>query len=289
MKIAIVGATGILGKYLINFLIDDGHEIVAFVRSIEKAKRILSGSARLVKFDLLEDNNEDILMEALNSCDAAVHAATSIPVDPEKPGAWDANTKLRTYGTKKYLNAAVKTGVKKYIQQSIVMAYPDNGDNWITEDIPLDTSLSRKNVCQPVNEMEKMIKALPEEKLQWNILRGGLFVGKGTFQERKLENIKKGIEVITGDGSNYISFIHVKDMARAILKTIDSNLSGKILNIVDNPIRQKDYTERLCVIFGEGSYIINRNLPNPPSHRCSNNLAKNLLNWLPEEDIFSLS
>ncbi len=288
MKIAVIGATGVLGKNLVSLLLNYGHRIIILTRSESNGKEIFNNSVSVVEYDLLANKNDELLADILAGVDCVVNAAASTPSENLKLGAWKNNTGICTYGTKKLINASLKSGVKKFVQQSVATAYPDNGENWITEELPLDDSDFRNGMCAPVIEMENMLMQIPYGKMQWNILRGGFLAGKGTFQKNTISNIRNGLEVIPGDGMNYLSLIHVKDFANAFVKIIDSEVSGKILNIVDRPIRQKDYVERLAVNLGEGGYIFNRSLPLPPSQKCSNNLAKSLLNWTPEEDIFSV-
>ncbi len=288
MKIAVIGATGVLGKNLIPILLKNGHKITVLTRSGKKAKELFNDSVSVEEYNLFEDKNDEVLMDILAGTECLIHTAASITQNHFDPVTRGNNVKLHSYGTGKLLNASLKCGVKKYIQQSIAMAYPDYGEEWITEDLPLDVSDFRRVECAPVIETENLITCIPPEKLQWNILRGGRFVGKDTYQKNTVNNIKNGMEIIPGSGMNYLSLVHVKDFAGAIGRIIESDIHGKILNIVDRPIRHKDYIERLAVNLGEGGYIFNRQLPLPPSQKCSNNLAKTLLNWMPEEDIFSV-
>ena len=129
------------------------------------------------------------------------------------PNAMKANTRLRTVGTKILLEASLKVGIRRYIQQSITMAYPNHGDNWITEDMPLDASPERTGICAPVITMEQMIRNIPLEDLEWCILRGGTFVGEGTFQENAIERLRSGEEIVPCDGRNFTSLIHVEELA----------------------------------------------------------------------------
>src|SRR5947209_11513040 len=95
----------------------------------------------------------------------------------------DATTRLRTEGTRRLLDAALAAGAGRYLQQSIVMAYPDGGDRWLDEGTPLDDSPARAAVCAPVAAMEGMLRDTDPERLGWCILRGGIFVGPGTGQD----------------------------------------------------------------------------------------------------------
>lgn len=64
----------------------------------------------------------------LAGCLVTVRIATAIVRDFTVPGAWDANTLLRTPRTRHLLNASLANGVQRYIQQSIPMAYPYSGE-----------------------------------------------------------------------------------------------------------------------------------------------------------------
>ncbi len=93
------------------------------------------------------------------------------------------------------------------------MAYPDHGDEWITEDMPLDASPERAGLCAPVITMENLVRTLAADRFRWCILRGGSFVGPDTFEENALADLHHGRCVIAGTGQNFVSLIHVADMA----------------------------------------------------------------------------
>jgi nucleoside-diphosphate-sugar epimerase len=286
MKIAVVGATGVLGCNLIPLLLQDKHSVRTLVRSPQKAQTLFSQAVEIVECDLLSPNIEKHLPSRLKGCEAVVHIATAIPRDFAAPGAWDANTCLRTEGTERLLKASIEVGVKRYIQQSITLAYPDNDDNWITEGVPLDSSPSRALICAPVIAMENMVRETSIEQLQWCILRGGTFVGKGTFQDTTIENLLAGREVVAGDGSNFISLVSVADMASAIAVALVRAPAGSIFNIVDEPIRQGEYIDRLATLVGASKPQRDANLQRPLSLRCSNQAAKAILSWLPRHSLF---
>ena len=286
MKIAIAGATGVLGQNLVPLLIKHRYEVVALVRSVSKAKSVLPSSVEKIKCDLLNEADTEHLSSFLGDCQCVVHIATSIPTEFNKPGAWDVNNKLRTRGTKKLIEASLNAKVIRYIQQSIVMAYSDGGDEWINEEHPLDESPERELICAPVIEMENLVKAIPENKMDWFILRGGIYVGDGTFQEKTLKDLKDGLNIVTGNGNNYVSFVHVADMADAILKSIENETGNLILNIVAKPVKQIEYLKYLAEKIGALIPVQNYKLPTPPSFRCSSLRAQYAINWKPGRNIY---
>jgi nucleoside-diphosphate-sugar epimerase len=165
------------------------------------------------------------------------------------------------------------------------MAYPDHGDDWITEDVPLDSSPERAQVCAPVITMEQMVRNTPLEKLQWCILRGGTFVGKDTFQENAIEGLRLDKEIVPCDGSNFTSLIHASDMATAVVAAIENASAGSVFNVVDEPIRYGEYLDRLADSIGVPRPRRDKTAKCPPSWRCSNQAAKARLRWQPLHSI----
>jgi nucleoside-diphosphate-sugar epimerase len=284
MRIAVIGPTGVLGRALVPILMQKGHIVRALARSTTKVRKMFPRLGEIVECDLISNIAGD-LPSMLDGCDAVVHIATSIPLNFTDANAMKANTRLRTVGTKILLDASLKVGIRRYIQQSITMAYPDHGDNWITEDLPLDASPGRTGICAPVITMEQMIRNIPLEDLEWCILRGGTFVGEGTFQENAIERLRSDKEIVFCDGKNFTSLIHVEDMAAAIAAAIEIAPPGSIFNVVDEPIRRGEYLDRLADSIGVTRPKRDETAPCPPSWRCSNQAARTALNWQPSHSI----
>ncbi len=286
MRIFVAGATGVLGRALLPILQQEGHTVRTLVRSEEKAQTLQHTGIEAGVGDLLAQEIEPRLLSMLEGCDTAIHIATAIPRNMSAPGAWDINTRLRVEGTQRLLQASLTVGVKRYIQQSITMAYPDGGDEWIYENTPLDASPQRADICGPVIDMEDLVRDVAREQLHWCILRGGLFVGPGTGQEDVLAKIRAGTSVVPCDGSNFLSLIHVADMADAISKALVHAPAGTIYNIVDEPIRSGDYLSHLAHLVGAPQPEQDYSQPCPLSQRCSNQAAGTILGWVPTHGIW---
>ncbi len=281
MRVAVVGATGVLGRALIPLLLEHECLVRALVRSPAKARDALPPDIELAEGDLLAPDIEQELPAFLEGCEAVLHIATAIPRNMSVPHAWDANTRLRTDGVRVLLQAALQARAKQYVQQSITMAYPDHGDEWITEDMPLDATPERAEVNASVIAMENLVRTLSADRMRWCILRGGRFVGPGTFSENTVAEVRSGTRVIAGAGRNFLSLIHVADMASATIAALERAPHGSIFNVVDEPLREGEYLDRLADAIGVGRPPRNVTLPAPPSWRCSNRAAKSILHWSP--------
>jgi nucleoside-diphosphate-sugar epimerase len=264
---------------------EHGYAVRAIARSSAKAREVLPAGIEIAEADLLDPASEQYLPDRLADCEAVIHIATAIPRDMSAPHAWEANTRLRTDGARLLLLAALKAGAQQYIQQSITMAYPHYGDEWITEGMPLDTAPARAVVCAPVITMENLVRTLATDRLHWCILRGGSFVGPDTFQVKTIADLRSGKHVITGTGQNFVSLIHVDDMATALVAALEHAPDQSIFNIVAEPLREGEYLDGLADSIGVGRPPRDPALPTRPSWRCSNQAARSILLWLPAHSI----
>ena len=286
MKVCVVGATGVLGRSLVPLLVREGFSVRALARFTKEKRALMPGEADCVTFDLLSDNAPKTLPALVHGFDAVLHIATAIPRDFSAPGAWDLNNRLRTIGTQRLLKASLDNGVGYYLQQSITMRYPDLGDAWIDENTPLITVSEQTGQTDPVTIMEELVKSVDTRKLDWCILRGGMFVGPATFQDDAIPRLKEGTEVVAGDGMNFVSFVHVKDVASAFVKVLQAKPHAGVFNIVDEPVRNGDYRDRLADLLKVTRPLRDMNQRRPASNRCSNKKAQSELQWKPQHGIF---
>lgn len=187
--------------------------------------------------------------------------------------------RLRTEGTRVLLDATLAAGAPFCVQQRIVMAYPDGDDRWLGESTPFDDTPARVGIAEPVRTMERMVREAPADRVSWTILRGGLFVGPGTWQEDTMRRLREGRAVVPCDGRSYFSPMHVADMAAACLAALERRPAGSVFNIIAEPLRQGDYLDRLAAIAGAPPPRRDPSLPCPPSYRCRSDAAWERLGW----------
>lgn len=279
MHVFIVGATGVIGQHLVPQLVARGDRVTALVRSTERAAPIAGPGVELVEGDLLQVG-EDELTELLEGCDAAAHMATALRRGSPGLGTTNTTAALRIEGTTKLLRASERAAVRRYVQQSIAFAYVETGDEWVTESTPLRDAGAIGGVTM---EMESLVRAAD---LEWMILRGGIFVGPGTFQDDTVAGLRAGTERVPGDGSNWVSFVHVADYADAVALALDAPEAGATLNINAEPMRNREYYERLAEALGVAMPEFDPEAPMRQSFRCSNAAAREVLGWAPRRSLW---
>jgi nucleoside-diphosphate-sugar epimerase len=282
MRIALIGATGVLGRAVIPRLLAKHHQLLAISPHPEKATALYGNTIEAAEGDLLASDAEARFTALLSGYDTVLNLATSIPKqsDAGKAGAWDKNNQLRQEGSPRLVRAILAAGVKTYIQQSITMAYPDMGEAWIGEDTEVKSPA--------VAAMEAAVRAIPSDALNWTILRGAIFVGKDTFQDDTIRALKAGEIKIACDGQAYQSYIHVEDMAEAVILATEKHLAGAIFNICAEPMREGDYLRALAKAIGAAEPANNPDAVCPTSQRCSNQAAKEILGWEPKWNVIPL-
>ncbi|HVL55539.1 MAG TPA: NAD(P)H-binding protein [Burkholderiaceae bacterium] len=271
MRIAVAGATGVLGRPVVARLLERGHRVRAIVRDASARPLRAATKLEVVRGDILDSGS---LWAPLQQCDAVLHLATAIP---QAGGAtdWALNDRIRTEGTRNLIDAACRAGVTRYVQQSIAMLLSGPRDAIADEDAPLTGG----GVLDSAIAMEAIVRETP---LSWVILRGGLFYGPASGRTQQMESLaREGRLQMPGDGGDYVSLIHPADFADAVVLAAESDVAQCTLNVVDDrPVTWREVFEFVARSYGAPA-------PAPggsrrlPSFRVSNARAKRDLGWMP--------
>jgi nucleoside-diphosphate-sugar epimerase len=271
MRVVVVGATGVLGRSVIPRLIERGHSVRAVVRRPEQARVLERVGVEAMRGDMLDPASLD---RAVAGCDAALHLATAVP----RPGAtphWDMNDRIRRDGTRYLLDAATRSGARRYVQQSIALVYGEQGPRIANESTPLAPG----PLAQSAVDMEGLVRA---SALDWRILRGGIFYGPGTGREESWRAAARaGMLRAPGDGTGLVSLIHVADMARAVVLALDEGPPHATYNVVDDmPVTWRELYGYVAAQEG-GSDPAPGGPVALPSLGCGNARIKADLGWWP--------
>jgi nucleoside-diphosphate-sugar epimerase len=285
MRIFAVGASGILGRQLVPMLLARGHRVTAM--SPGDRVRRLPALVTAVRASLLDPDAPALLDGILPGHDAVLNLASAVPSDPAAPGAWDENTRLRRQGTGVLVDAVRRAAIPRLAQMSITMAYGDGGEEWLDESTPLDPDPGRGVLVAPVAAMEATVRRLPPDEVAWTVLRGGRFVGPGTVQDAQRAALRAGTLPVPGDGSTFVSMVHVRDYAAAVVAAVEVGLAGEIFNVCAEPVRLGDYLDRLAELSGAPRPArAPWATPDLPSQRVRSDAVRQRLGWRPEHGLW---
>lgn len=276
-RIAILGANGVYARHLIPRLVAEGYEVRAVVRRPEAAGFARASGASIATADIFDAAS---MADAFEGSTLAINLATSLP-GPSGRGDFATNDRLRVEGVPNFVEACRRAGVNKIVQQSIGWVAASGSDAWTDEDNvyrPSGDSISN-NAIRAALAMEETIKTSDRD---WLILRGGLFYGPGTgFDDGWYARAATGKLRLPGDGSEYVSLVHIADMAVATVLAVKQWPSRAVLTICDfEPVQWRDLFGFICTSVG-ASAPENGGPPGFPSFRLKNTRAVEALGWRP--------
>jgi nucleoside-diphosphate-sugar epimerase len=276
--VAVLGATGVYGRHLVPRLVARGHRVRALVRRPEAAGIAGACGADVRAADVFDAAS---LSAGLAGCDVGINLATALPRPDGGSGDFAQNDRVRREGTPIWVRACREAGVPRVVQQSIAMVNAAPGDAWGDEDTaapPGDDGVAARATAA-VLAMEETVRA---SGLDWLVLRGGLFYGPGTgFDDDWFARARGGRLRLPGDGSDWVSLVHIADMADATVAAVERWPSRRALIVADDlPVRWRELFAYVAAVAGTPA-------PEPggrlgfPSFRVRNGRAREALAWAP--------
>lgn len=278
MHVAVLGASGVYGRHLLPQLAAAGHRTRALVRNPAVATIAAACGAEVVAADIFDEAS---LRAGLAGCEVAINLATSLPRPNAQGGDFAANDRLRREGTPLLVRACRDAGVARVVQQSIAMTHGGGGDAWADEATfhPVDEQSIAGAAIAAVRSMEASIES---SDLDWLVLRGGLFYGPGTgFDDDWFSRAAAGKLKFPGEGLDYVSLVHIADMAAATVAALERWPSRRALIVADDqPAQWRDVFEYVCAL-AQAVPPLSGGRPGFPSFRVRNTRARELLQWRP--------
>jgi uncharacterized protein len=256
--ILITGGTGLVGKALVQLLVQKNYQVIILTRNIKNTKAEAN-----VSYALWDVNAGTIDVAAVTKADAIIHLAGAGVMDKK----WndDYKKEIETSRTKSaaLIIDTLKNNVHKVkalISASAIGWYGEDksAQHFFTENEAADKSFLG-DVCQL---WEKSVEAVEAIGIRVCKLRIGIVLSKngGAYKEFR-EPLKFGVAAILGSGKQMVSWVHIDDLCRQFLFALENeNMQGSYNAVAPMPVNNKTLT--LCIAKAvKGSFFIPIHVP----------------------------
>ena len=241
MKVAVTGASGLIGSALVPALRARGHEVVRLVRRAPSAPDEVRWDPAAGTVDLA----------GLQGIDAVVHLAGAGVGDKRWTEAYKKEIRdSRVQGTTTIAQAmaSLDPRPKVLVCGSAIGYYGDTGDRAVTEESPQGAGF----LADVVADWEASAKPAIDAGIRVPFARTGLVVSsKGGAWKRLLPIFRLGVGGKVGSGKQYWSFISLRDEVAALIALLeDERYRGPVNLTAPNPVTNAEVTAAMGRVLG---------------------------------------
>ena len=280
-RIAVTGATGFLGRYIVDALLARGARVVGVVRNPDKVPALRTRGVELRRADLAE---RDRLAAGFAGADAVVSNAALFSLRNQR---WADHERANVEGTRNVFGAVHDAGVRRVVHVSSVAVYGlfPRGER-IDEDAPqLDARALRLPwraypLSKAVSEQEAW-RLAREYDLQLTTVRPCTIYGAFDPNFMPLFRRLVSLPVTVMPAGLRMSFVYAGDVAEAIALALERPAAiGRAYNLTGDGETAWDFARAWHDAGGATARVM---LPFPlPLHpRFDSTRAKRELGWRP--------
>jgi len=246
MKVAVTGASGLIGSALVPALRARGHEVVRLVRRAPSAPDEVRWDPAAGTVDLA----------GLQGIDAVVHLAGAGVGDKRWTEAYKKEIRdSRVQGTTTIAQAmaSLDPRPKVLVCGSAIGYYGDTGDRAVTEESPQGAGF----LAEVVADWEASAKPAVDAGIRVPFARTGLVVSsKGGAWKRLLPIFRLGVGGKVGSGKQYWSFISLRDEVAALIALLeDERYRGPVNLTAPHPVTNAEVTAAMGRVLGRPTVL----------------------------------
>ncbi len=223
--ILVTGGAGFIGSHLVALLVEKGMRVRVFDSLISGKRERIPVDADFIQGDI---RDTEALAEAMKDITRVVHLAAqvSVPASVENPAL---THEVNVIGTRNVFEAARHAGVKRVVYASSAAVYGDHPELPKTEESLLQPK-SPYATSKATNEVDALASGLSTMGLRFfNVYGPGQEANHpyASVIPRWVAAAKDNRPIVLyGDGTQTRDFVHVDDVARALLLALDSTYIG---------------------------------------------------------------
>lgn len=250
--VLITGASGLVGSYLTNLLLNKGYTVSHLGRKTPK------NPIPNVSYFCWDTDNNTINEKAFNNVDAIVHLAGANVADQRWTNAYKkVILSSRLNSTQLLFNYLANNthNVKTIVAASAIGIYANSENTTVTEDTkPLQPDF----LSNVVHEWEQATQQFEKLNIRTTILRIGIVLDpNGGALPKILQTIPFGIGAVIGSGNQFTSWISNHDLCELIIYTLNNlKCSGTYNAVAPNPVTNKELIKEIAITLHKKIFFI---------------------------------
>ncbi len=246
MRVAVTGASGLIGSALVPELRAQGHDVIRLVRRAPSA-------ADEVRWD---PTTGEVDLDGLAGVDGIVHLAGAGVGDHRWTDDYKAEIlNSRVQGTQTIARAAAALDPKPAVLVcgSAIGFYGDTGDHAVDESAPQGPGF----LADVVAQWEAAAAPAVDAGIRVPFARTGLVVSsRGGAWKRILPIFKAGLGGRLGSGQQYWSYISIRDEVAALIALLtDERYAGPVNLTAPNPVTNADVTKAMGEVLSRPTVL----------------------------------
>jgi nucleoside-diphosphate-sugar epimerase len=252
MRVFVTGATGLLGRHVVQGLVVRGDSVVGLARSEEAARALAGLGAGALRGDVADAT---ALERGVAEADAVVHASAVVLANADWPAFHAANVAP----TERIAAAAARCG-RRLVHISSVAVYGrrktyDGGAGSVDEDFGLEHPIfPGDHYARSKREGEQAVwRIAGETGLRAVALRPCVIYGEGDrhFSPRVAAALRWRVAPMIGPGTNPLSVVYAGNVAAAVLAALDRPAVTGPFNVAnDGGLTLREFVERFAAGLG---------------------------------------
>lgn len=245
MRYALTGATGFVGGELARQLVEAGHDVVALVRSTNRASDLLRLGADLVEGDL---DSDAALGRLLAGADGLFHVAGWYRLGERDPSPGE---RVNVEGTRNVLSAALRAGTPKVVHTSTLAVNSDTGGA-IRDETHRHTGSHITEYDRTKAQAHDIAHEFAARGLPVVTVMPGAVYGPGdTSQVGDLvAQVVAGRRTQVPLGGGTLMWAHVADVARGHVLAMERGVSGEDYMLAGEPATLASVLQQVAAIAG---------------------------------------
>lgn len=248
MRILLLGSTGLLGRNVLNILLERGDEVVALVRNSHGIRDIESDALTIVEGALTD---QATLREAAKDCKAVINCAGTTDMSLLN---YEEYLPMNAEICKRLIELSETTDTKivVHVSSANTVGY-GTVEHPGSEETPMREPFASSYYARSKREGEKLLEeaAAKHPDCHYIILNPGFMVGawdsKPSSGQLLLAGYKRRVMVAPRGGK---SFVAVLDVAEAAVAALTEGRSGERYLLTGEELSLKDFYQRQAAVCG---------------------------------------